>query len=225
MNKILLWGAGTQSFICENAFLTKRLKIFKNHKIEYVYDSKFSKSPYKTSGKFINSNKKIDQIIKKCNSFHVCIGGIHTGAKKYLSEKLLEKKLKPQEFISKSVFIDKSSIYGLGNCFMEYARIMSGCEIGNFNTIHNSALIGHKVKIMNYVWISPMSNILGEVIIEDEVFIGGSVTILPRIKIGKGSIIGEGAVVTKDVQPNTFVAGVPAIVKKIKKKRIILKEI
>jgi tetrahydrodipicolinate N-acetyltransferase len=108
---------------------------------------------------------------------------------------------------------------------MEFAKIMSGCTIGNFNTINNSVLIGHRVKIMNYVWISPMSNILGEVIIEDEVFIGGSVTILPRIKIGKGSTIGDGAVVINDVKPNTFVAGVPAKVKKIKKKRIILKEI
>ena len=45
---------------------------------------------------------------------------------------------------------------------------------------------------------------------KDEVFIWGSATILPRIKMGKGSTIGDGAVVTKDVKPNTFVAGIPA---------------
>ena len=225
MNKILLWGAGVQSFICQNALLSKRLKMFKNHKVEYIYDSHFSKAPYKTSGKFINDKKKLNEIIEKSDSFHVCIGGIHQGAKRYLSEKLLKKKLKPQEFIFKSAFIDKNSKIGVGNCFMEFTKIMSGCEIGNFNTIHNSAIIGHKVKIKNYVYISPMANILGEVIIEDEVFIGGSATILPRIKIGKGSTIGDGAVVTKDVKPNTFVAGVPAKRKKINTRRNILKEI
>lgn len=225
MNKILLWGAGTQSFICENALLTKRLKIFKKHKIEYVYDSQLKAASYNTSGKFINERKKLLSIIEKSTSFHVCIGGIHMGAKKYLSEKLLKKKLKPQEFICKSAFIDKSSKVGIGNCILEFTKIMSGCKIGNFNTINNSSSIGHKVKMANYVWISPMANILGEVILEDEVFVGGSATILPRVKIGKGATIGDGAVVTKDVKPNTFVAGVPAEVKKIKSRRKIFKEI
>ena len=225
MNKILIWGAGVQSFICENAFLSKRLKIFKNHKLEYIYDSHYSKAPYKTSAKFINSKKKLSEIIQKSDSFHVCIGGMHQNAKKYLSEKLLENKLKPQEFICKSAFIDKSSKIGIGNCIMEFSKIMSGTEIGNFNTIHNSASIGHQIKIKNYVWISPMVNILGKVIIEDEVFIGGSATIMPRVKIGRGAIVGDGSVVTKDVKPNTFVCGVPAKIKKLKKKKYLLKEI
>jgi len=224
MKNILLWGAGVQSFICQNAFLSKRLKIFKNHQIKYLYDSTITKPSYEIFCKFINNKKRLNEIILKSDSFHVCIGGVYQPAKKFISEKLLEKKLKPQEFICKSAYIDKNSKIGKGNCIMEFAKIMSGCEIGNFNTIHNSAIIGHQVKINNYVWISPMSNILGKVIIEDEVFIGGSATILPRIKIGKGSIIADGAVVIKDVKPNTFVAGNPAKIKKLKKKIHILNE-
>lgn len=49
-----------------------------------------------------------------------------------------------------------------------------------------------------------------KVIIEDDAWIGASVTILPGVKIGKGAIIGAGAVVTKNVQPYTVVAGIPA---------------
>jgi maltose O-acetyltransferase len=48
------------------------------------------------------------------------------------------------------------------------------------------------------------------VIIEDDVWIGARVIILPGVKIGKGSIVGAGAVVTKDVEPYSIVAGVPA---------------
>jgi acetyltransferase-like isoleucine patch superfamily enzyme len=46
--------------------------------------------------------------------------------------------------------------------------------------------------------------------IEDDVWIGTNVTILPGIRVGKGAIVAAGSVVTKDVAPGTIVAGVPA---------------
>lgn len=48
------------------------------------------------------------------------------------------------------------------------------------------------------------------VVIEDDVWIGSKVIILPGVKVGHGSIIGAGAVVTKDVDPYCIVAGNPA---------------
>lgn len=56
-----------------------------------------------------------------------------------------------------------------------------------------------------------------EVIIEDDVWIGSRVTILPGITIGTGSVIGASAVVTKDVPPFSVVAGNPAKVVKERK--------
>src|SRR5699024_1245379 len=46
--------------------------------------------------------------------------------------------------------------------------------------------------------------------IGQNVWIGSSATILPGVKIGDNAVIGAGAVVTKNVDPNTVVAGVPA---------------
>lgn len=48
--------------------------------------------------------------------------------------------------------------------------------------------------------------------IDDEVWIGPHAVIIGGINIGKGSRIGAGSVVTKDVQPYTIVAGNPAAV-------------
>lgn len=56
----------------------------------------------------------------------------------------------------------------------------------------------------------------GPIIVEDEVWIGTSAIILSGVRIGRGSIVAAGSVVTKDVSPFTVVAGNPA--KEIKKR-------
>ncbi|MEV7974351.1 sugar O-acetyltransferase [Cellulomonas sp. NPDC089187] len=48
------------------------------------------------------------------------------------------------------------------------------------------------------------------VVIEDDVWVGGNVSILPGVTIGRGSVIAAGAVVTAHVPPMVVVGGVPA---------------
>nr|WP_270641866.1 acyltransferase [Paeniclostridium sordellii] len=48
------------------------------------------------------------------------------------------------------------------------------------------------------------------IIIEDDVWIGARAIILPGVKIGKGSIVGAGSVVTKNIEPYSIVGGNPA---------------
>ena len=48
------------------------------------------------------------------------------------------------------------------------------------------------------------------VVINDNVWVGDNVIILPGVEIGHGSVIAAGSIVTKDVKPLTIVAGVPA---------------
>ncbi|MDB5024597.1 MAG: antibiotic acetyltransferase [Mucilaginibacter sp.] len=50
----------------------------------------------------------------------------------------------------------------------------------------------------------------GPVVIEDDVWIGSNAVILSGIKIGRGAVIGAGAIVTKNVDAYTIVAGNPA---------------
>jgi len=55
-----------------------------------------------------------------------------------------------------------------------------------------------------------------ETFVKNGASIGSSSTILCGVTIGENAIVGAGAVVTKDVPPNTVVAGVPAkVIKKL----------
>ena len=54
------------------------------------------------------------------------------------------------------------------------------------------------------------------IVIEDNVWIGANATVLDSVHIGSGAVIGAGAVVIRDVEANTVVAGVPA--KEIRKR-------
>jgi acetyltransferase-like isoleucine patch superfamily enzyme len=63
------------------------------------------------------------------------------------------------------------------------------------------------------------------VVIEDDVWIGAKASILPGVRIGRGAIVGTGAVVNKDVPPFTVVAGVPAkIVKELDPAKFVAEE-
>ena len=48
------------------------------------------------------------------------------------------------------------------------------------------------------------------VVIEDDVWLGTNAVVLPGVRVGRGAIVGAGAVVTRDVPPFTVVAGAPA---------------
>lgn len=49
-----------------------------------------------------------------------------------------------------------------------------------------------------------------KVVIEDDVWIGARVIILPGRRVGRGAVLGAGAVITKDVAPYSIVGGNPA---------------
>ncbi|MCK6630317.1 MAG: acyltransferase [Anaerolineae bacterium] len=57
----------------------------------------------------------------------------------------------------------------------------------------------------------------GDIIIEDDVWLGLNVAVMDGVRIGRGAIIGAGAVVTKDIPPYALAGGVPAQVIRYRK--------
>lgn len=82
--------------------------------------------------------------------------------------------------------------------------------IGQSTSINSNCIISHNCRIGKRCHISGGSTLSGCVVLEDEVYLGCGTKIIPHIHIGKGAIIGAGAVVIHDVAPYTIVAGCPA---------------
>ncbi|OGR97386.1 MAG: hypothetical protein A2V88_07125 [Elusimicrobia bacterium RBG_16_66_12] len=125
---------------------------------------------------------------------------------------------------------------GLGNdVFMMTGVIISspsGVEIGSDTTIMQYVSMSGEggLKIGNYVIIASHCRVLtsnhgyedfnspicrqklitGPVVIEDDVWLGSHVVVLPGVTIGRGAIVAANSLVTKDVKPFSVVCGVPA---------------
>ena len=65
----------------------------------------------------------------------------------------------------------------------------------------------------------------GDIIVNDDVWIGDSALILSGVEIGQGAVIAAGAVVTEDVPPYAVVGGVPARVIKYRFTDDVIKEL
>jgi acetyltransferase-like isoleucine patch superfamily enzyme len=85
-------------------------------------------------------------------------------------------------------------------------------------TIGDNVRIGHRTSVItsDHVYddvtapIHEQGLVAGQVVIEDNAWIGCNVTILKGVTIGCGAVVAAGSVVTKSVTPYAIVAGVPA---------------
>lgn len=103
--------------------------------------------------------------------------------------------------IGNDCFINSfAAIYGHGGL-----TIGDGCLIGPQVTI---IPVNYGFKDRNIPFRLQTPSLKG-IVLEDDVWVGAGVTILDGCTVGKGSVIGAGAVLTKNVEPYSIVAGVP----------------
>jgi bifunctional UDP-N-acetylglucosamine pyrophosphorylase / glucosamine-1-phosphate N-acetyltransferase len=139
-------------------------------------------------------------------------------------------KIKDYSIIVDSEIGDECSVGPFAHLRMN-ARVEEKAQVGNFVEMKKSRL-GRKSKAMHLTYLGDAE--IGErtnigagtitcnydgknkhpTVIEDEVKIGSDTMLVAPVRVGARSVTAAGAVVTKDVPPDSLVAGVPAKVKK-----------
>lgn len=106
--------------------------------------------------------------------------------------------------------------FGKNLSFGTNVFVNMGCRFQDAGgiTIGEGSLIGHGCTLttLNHA-VDPERRadmLPAPVVIGRRVWLGASVTVVPGVRIGDGAIVGAGAVITRDVPPDTIVAGVPA---------------
>lgn len=129
-----------------------------------------------------------------------------------LDTRYVDARIEPGAIIRDKVLIHKNAVIMMG------AVINIGSEIGENTMIDMNAVLGARATIGNNCHIGAGAVIAGvleppsanPVIIEDNVLVGANAVVLEGVHIGKGAVVAAGSVVTKDVEAETVVAGIPA---------------
>jgi len=108
--------------------------------------------------------------------------------------------------LGKNVGIGKDSTIDAGDGGI--IAIGSNCQIGPFVLIRAA---DHRFDNPD-IPICEQGHSPGTIVIEDDCWIAGHVTVTRNVRIGKGSVIGANSVVTRDIPPYSVAAGNPAVI-------------
>ena len=106
----------------------------------------------------------------------------------------------------------------LGNDISVNQNVDINSSGGGIIEIGDDVLIGPNVvfRSSNHNWnskevpIRKQGNKIGDIIIENDVWIGANCVVLPNVRIGKGAVIAAGSIVNKNITPFSLYGGVPA---------------
>jgi sugar O-acyltransferase (sialic acid O-acetyltransferase NeuD family) len=204
--KILIWGGRSKARI----IIEMIHELYADASIIGIFDKTLKELSFQSQVKLYSDKSGLDFLCQEATHFVVCIGGEHGYARFMTSEKLKQKGLKPLNLVSKHGLLDKLDYCGEGIQVMPGAIAHKFTSIGKQCILNTNSTVDHECKLGDGVQVMGGASIAGRVEIGDFSTVGTNATILPNITIGKNVFIGAGAVVIRDIQDNSVVAGIPA---------------
>ncbi len=114
--------------------------------------------------------------------------------------------------IGDGVSVWSNSVVDYGCRIGDRVKIHTNCYVAQFTVIEDDAFLAPGVSVANdlYPGDDESAERMAGPVIEAGAQIGVNVTLLPYVRIGAGSIIGSGSVVSRDIEPGVVAFGNPA---------------
>lgn len=154
-----------------------------------------------------------ESILDEMDSENVCLVIGIAGSVKILKKMVIlyRERFEFPNLIDPSVVSCLENIkMGVGNVIAPNNTITTALQIGSFNVFNIGGVVHHDVVIGDYNIFGPSVNISGGVQIGDCNYFGVKSTVLQYLKLGDNNLIGAASLVTKDLESNLTVIGVPA---------------
>src|SRR3546814_76010 len=184
----------------------------KNPEVVFVVEDN-----YPISQKIVNGHRvlRMDEFLAAPVSdrrFNIAVG--NSAVRERIAGSIPANLAKPFSIVASNHISLSENTVGEGAILCGFTHITSNAKIGRFFHANIYSYIAHDCVIGDFVTFAPGVMCNGHVVIEDHAYIGAGAVIKdgtdrPMV-IGRGAIVGMGAVVTKSVAPGATVVGNPA---------------
>jgi len=145
----------------------------------------------------------------------VCIAIANSAIRAKLADKCASAGIPLFEARAQNVVEMHDVVIGEGAILSPFVTLTSNIRIGRCFHANLYSYVEHDCVIGDFVTFAPGVKCNGNIVIEDHAYIGSGAVIKQGrpgqpLTIGRGATVGAGAVVTRDVPPNTTVVGIPA---------------
>lgn len=213
LSKLLILGAGGHGRVVADCAMETGIY----EKIAFLDDEKSGK---KVLGfPVIGKIKDFETLTREYRNAFVAIGNNRLRVK--LIEELYKLGYQVPILIHPKAHVSRFSLLQYGTAVLAGAIVSAGAALGIGSIINTCASVDHDCVLGRGVHISPGARLGGSVIVGDYTWICIGASVANNISIGENSIIAAGAAVVEEVRDEVMAAGVPAVVKKSLRHKVL----
>lgn len=127
-----------------------------------------------------------------------------------ITVRMLEAGMRPVTVIHPKAAIGSAAAVGEGVVVCSGVQVSTNVELGDHVHLNPGCIIGHDSVLDPYVSVNPGAIVSGNVHVMTRSLLGAGSIVLQGLTVGADATIGAGACVTKDVEPERVMVGIPA---------------